>query len=203
MNKNLLLTGWEYLNYLKTKKKEKIFGVGLSRTGTKSLNVALNLLGFKAIHFPVRMVRLKGETLTCVHQTISSFDAATDTPVAAFYRHLDRKYPNAKFILTIRNTDEWLESCADFFRTAATKYPRHSQIKKLLRKKIYGTTVFEEKKFRLAYDKHIQDIKKYFENKKDKLLVINICAGEYWDRLAPFLEKVVPKIAFPRENIRK
>ena len=40
------------LNYGADVKKPKIFGVGLSRTGTRSLTQGLQMLGFDAIHYP-------------------------------------------------------------------------------------------------------------------------------------------------------
>ena len=77
----------------------KIFGIGLSRTGTTSLTLALSELGLHAYHFP------RGR------EVIDSVDAATDTPVAAWYQDLDAAYPDSKFILTLRHRPEWLDSC--------------------------------------------------------------------------------------------
>ena len=43
--------------------QEKVFGIGLSRTGTASLNVALQVLGFRTYHwlvpFEKRLVTLE------------------------------------------------------------------------------------------------------------------------------------------------
>ncbi|MBL0299362.1 MAG: hypothetical protein IPQ21_19985 [Betaproteobacteria bacterium] len=38
-------------------------------------------------------------------------EALTDTPIPSFYRELDRRYPGAKFILTVRDMESWLLSC--------------------------------------------------------------------------------------------
>ena len=80
----------------------KVFGIGLSRTGTISLAIALGMLGYDSIHAEgMHHIRL--------------FQACTDTPVAARYRRLDKLYPNSCFILTVRGVDGWLESCREHF----------------------------------------------------------------------------------------
>ena len=48
----------------------KIFGIGLSKTGTSSLSEALEILGYSTVHFP--------STLS----EIAYYDAATDSTVA-------------------------------------------------------------------------------------------------------------------------
>jgi hypothetical protein len=42
----------------------------------------------------------------------------------------------------------------------------------------------------------------YFRERPDDLLVLNICAGEGWERLCPFLGQDVPGIPFPWANRR-
>ena len=57
--------------------RAKTFGIGLSRTGTTSLTLALEALGLSVAHFPTTM------------KQIEEHDAATDTPVAASFQALD------------------------------------------------------------------------------------------------------------------
>lgn len=77
----------------------KIFGIGLSRTGTTSLTAALKILRVQAIHWPQSM----GD--------IARHEASTDITVSLMFEELDRKYPGSKFIYTIRERDPWLASC--------------------------------------------------------------------------------------------
>ena len=66
----------------------KVFGIGLTRTGTTSLTEGLKVLGYSAIHCPMS------------YKEIDSFEASTDTAVAARFEFLDLLYPESKFILT-------------------------------------------------------------------------------------------------------
>ena len=68
--------------------RAKTFGIGLSRTGTTSLTLALEALGLSVAHFPTTM------------KQIEEHDAATDTPVAASFQSLDSRFPGSKFIYT-------------------------------------------------------------------------------------------------------
>ena len=44
-------------------------------------------------------------------------------------------------------------------------------------------------------------IKEYFRDRTDNLLVMNICAGEGWETLCPFLNKHTPNVQFPKLNV--
>jgi hypothetical protein len=83
----------------------KIFGIGLSRTGTTSLHAALGILGYRSIHYP---------QLDRLYELVDDHDAASDTPVACSYRQLDARYPGSRFILTVRDFRAWLESTRAF-----------------------------------------------------------------------------------------
>ena len=105
----------------------KVIGVGYGRTGTFSLKLALEQLGYKTFHTKEMFNDLtifnmwynnifsKDEaTLTTPDfDLISSkgFNASTDMPMSLYYNELKIKYPHALFILTKRKTPEkWFES---------------------------------------------------------------------------------------------
>ena len=50
---------------------------------------------------------------------------------------------------------------------------------------------------------HYSERKKYFKNRPNDLLVMNICSGEGWEVLCPFLNKPIPNVSFSKENIGK
>ena len=56
-------------------KPTKVFGIGLSKTGTTSLTSALGGLGYRAIHYP---------PLPDLRRTLADYDAAADTSDADF-----------------------------------------------------------------------------------------------------------------------
>ena len=72
--------------------------LGISKTGTSSLAVALTQLGFRCVHGwpPWQLEQAR---------------ALVDVNAACRYRELDVMYPGSKFILTTREREPWLESC--------------------------------------------------------------------------------------------
>jgi hypothetical protein len=89
----------------------RVFGIGLSRTGTRSLNAALNLIGVRSVHLPLD--RLTYDQLRSGAGRLSLLDhvdGLTDIITVPFYRRFDAAYPGSKFILTIRGKDAWMAS---------------------------------------------------------------------------------------------
>ena len=77
----------------------KIFGVGLTRTGTTSLAVALGQVGYSVIHYPSECALFTGQYI-----------GAFDLPVVIHYKALDKAFPESRFVHTVREKDAWLES---------------------------------------------------------------------------------------------
>jgi 3'-phosphoadenosine 5'-phosphosulfate (PAPS) 3'-phosphatase len=177
----------------------KIFGIGLSKTGTTSLAHALEILGYKTRDYPGLVHYSAGDLSSIDANLLDAYDALTDTPVPSFYRELDVKYPDAKFILTIRAAEGWLKSCMKQFtqKLADKQNDAHHQ----LFMDMYGCTVFDEQKFRAGYDRFVNGVYEYFKGRPDKLLIMNVAAGDGWEALCPFLHKPIPDIPFPKANV--
>ncbi|MDF9797445.1 hypothetical protein OKW21_002708 [Catalinimonas alkaloidigena] len=178
----------------------KIFGLGLSKTATTSLASALKILKYRTNdypslkYFPHKLYGIKKHLL-------DEYDAFTDISVIPFYKELDKSYPGSKFILTIRDIDEWLESCSKYPRF---NWPLHKVPFKVikLRQTIYRTVKFDEELFREAYHRHHKDVLDYFKNREDDLLVVNLCEGNQWEPLVDFLDTDHPEDEFPIKNAR-
>ncbi len=178
---------------------QKIFGIGLSKTGTTSLFAALHILGYRSGTY--RHLRRQGLSKwfegDFSYDYIANFDAVTDLPIGAFYPALDGRYPGSKFILTTRNKSDWLNSCRKFFHqkerldNAASFYDQ-TQLA------AYGVVFFNEAQFSYIYDCHEYNVRNYFRGRDSDLLVISITAGEGWEKLCPFLEKPIPDCDFPK-----
>jgi len=82
--------------------KPKIFVLGLTHTGKNSLDAALGGLGYTHRHYPHP---------NHVLEEAEQYDVLSDTPVIPYMEKLDQKYPDAKFILTVREIESWLKSC--------------------------------------------------------------------------------------------
>lgn len=207
----------------------KVFGIGLSRTGTVSLTLALQSLGFRAVHLPKiwrnssmsveakllinriiiklskKFVKARKRVFTETYsknnvlkldcRIVDQFDALTDISVTRFFKELDRLYPKSKFVLTIREMDSWLDSCQRHFKKRFTggKYDQ-------LNYDIYGVTYFRRTNFIEAYNRHMDDVTKFFCGREDDFFLLNVCAGEGFEQLCPFLGLDIPKYSFPHRR---
>jgi Sulfotransferase domain len=165
----------------------KVFGIGLSRTGTASLHLALGILGFRSIHCP---------NLEHLRELVDLHDAAVDTPVACSFRELDELHPDSRFILTIRDFRSWLKSTEAFFGAREPAEPWKRQ----LRMKTYGVLTWERGAFLRAYHRHVETVLEHFANRPRDLLILNIVGGEGWEPVCVFLGKIAPPVAFPHAH---
>jgi hypothetical protein len=188
---------------------EKIFGIGLSRTGTKSLTNALDILGITVAHNPVDETTFtelaSGQYDLSVLNTFG-FDGMTDIAAAAFYPQLDKSYPNSKFILTVRDKASWLDSMEQHWyeKPIFEDIPgQESKLKmrRFLRAAVYGLYTFNRERLSYAYDRHYEGVYAYFAQRPDDLLVLNICEGQGWEKLCPFL--AVPPIEGPFPHVKR
>jgi fructose-1,6-bisphosphatase/inositol monophosphatase family enzyme len=177
----------------------KIFGIGLSKTGTSSLAQALQRLGYRTKDCMGALRYARGNLSSIDMDTVLAHDALTDTPIPSFYRELDARFPGSKFILTVRDRAGWLQSCRKQFneKSAATRSEAHRR----LFEDLYGTDVFDEARFADGYDRFVAGVHEHFRDRPGDLLVLDVAAGEGWDKLCPFLRRPVPDLPFPKANV--
>ena len=180
--------------------REKVFGIGLSRTGTTSLTEALRTLGYRAVHCPLSILSIRRGALELSTDIVERYDAFTDSPVARMYRELDQAYPGSKFILTTRATDKWLRSMKRM-RPSFALLKMLPKVNRMVRD-FAGTTSFgDEKALRNAYSSHCGNVCAYFGDRQGKdLLVFDINGGDGWDKLCGFLGHEAPSMPFPHYN---
>ncbi|MEO1965345.1 sulfotransferase family protein [Hyphomonas sp.] len=100
-----------------------VFSAGFSRTGTMSLKLALERLGFGPCHHMIDVIRHHKQQVPLWKEALqgrpdfraiySGYSAAVDWPTAAFWRELAAAYPHAKIILSSRSAESWVESMSD------------------------------------------------------------------------------------------
>ena len=177
----------------------KVFGIGLGRTGTKSLTHALEQLGFKTLHCPGFHMDAPGR-VRVDWSDFDSHDAVTDEGAALVYRDADLRYPGSKFILTIRDMERWLRS-----RSAVSEMMRDSWASNpavgALHEALYGAPTFDGRLYAEAHGQHIAEARTYFADRRRDLLVMDICGGDGWEKLCPFLQRPVPDMHFPKSNV--
>jgi len=164
--------------------KRKVFCLGFTKTGKTSLDNALRRMGYTVKHYPKPDL---------VMEEAVKYDALTDITVIPYMEKLDKKYPKALFILTVRNVEDWL----DIMPMHMKKHGRLTSTAKRMRREILGTIGYDRELFRTKWTLHVARVKKYFKGRKNKLLVMNICAGQGYEVLCPALRKPVIKEVFP------
>jgi hypothetical protein len=171
----------------------KIFGIGFHKTGTKSLAQALSLLGY-SVTGPngTRDPDIGTKVFEYVEKLTPRFDAFQDNPWPMIFRELDGRFPDSKFILTMRNPADWIRSVVDHFGCEDTP----------MRQWIYGIghPQGNEEVYLRRYEEHNRSVLAHFRDRSDRLLVMDITSGDSWEKLCPFLGRKHPQVAFPIAN---
>jgi len=173
----------------------KIFCIGFHRTGTSSLMKALRILGYRVNKVELSVFRnpnIAQEVREIAFALVDQYDAFSDNPWPIIYRELDQKYPDSKFILTLRSTESWVRSMVKYF--GATTTP--------MREWIYGAgnPAGNEAIYAARYERHNHEVLEYFRERPNDLLVMNFAEGDGWEKLCPFLGKEIPAVPFPHTN---
>jgi hypothetical protein len=187
----------------------KIVGSGLGRTGTKSLQSALNMLGVGPCHHMAEVFAhpesmglwvAAGAGKPDWDAIFADYNAMVDYPGAHYWRELVAYYPGAKVLHTVRDADAWFES------TQATIFAPDSMA---LREGPMGDFF---KSFTGNIRDHLQDrvfMTDYFRRHteaviaaipKDRLLIYE--SGQGWEPLCKFLNVPLPDAPYPSENSR-
>jgi sulfotransferase family protein len=178
----------------------KVFGIGISRTGTTSLTYALRILGYRAVHCPLSILSFNGGALALSPAVVANFDAFTDIPVARLYRELDAQFPGSKFILTVRPIERWLLSIRRMRRPFAV-LKLLPKVRRLVRDFSGTTSLADERALKDGFNRHSKDVLDYFGDRLGKdLLVLDVSAGDAWDKLCGFLGQPKPAAPFPHYN---
>ena len=188
----------------------KVVGTGLGRTGTMSMKLALEQLGFGPCHHMVEVFMhpesiplwvAAGEGMPQWDKVFEAYASVVDFPGATFWRELTAYYPDAKVLHTVRDPVSWFES------TQATILKPNSLADDAPpAMRAFFATVMRE----LGDKRHDRDFMvDYFQRHtaevvatipKERLLVYE--SGQGWEPLCAFLGVAVPDTPFPRENSR-
>lgn len=172
--------------------RRRVFCVGFHRTGTKSLATALGILGYRvAGPFGMRDPDIAGTALPRALEIAREHDAFQDNPWAVLYRELDLRFPGSRFVLTVRESDRWIDSVVRGFGADSTP----------MREWIYGagSPLGNEAAYVRRFERHEREVREHFAA-RDDLLVMDLEAGDGWEALCPFLGHEPPAAPFPHVN---
>lgn len=177
--------------------QQKVFGIGAPKTGTSSLGKAFQRLGFNHKSYDSN---LNEEYNRGNHEVIlleaEKFNSFEDGPWnrGSLYKALDEKYANSKFILTIREVDSWIISHEKHF--VAKRLRKHPWE---LWKRAY--TAADKERIKNEYIVRNQAVVDYFKDRPEVFMIMNICAGEGYEKLCPFLGLPILDEPFPKSNL--
>lgn len=181
--------------------KQKVFGLGLHKTGTSTLAECLRILGYSVCpedmaHRPGKQA-VKGEYAGCL-SLAAGYDAFLDSPwnYPDMYLLCAVAYPGAKFILTVRDRHKWFDS---LMRWVASE---HSESGATALQETLGCEATTENRAhaQIAYLDHIDRVIAYFDaipGDHDRLLVVDWTTGHEWIKVCEFLGEPVPDVRFP------
>ena len=192
-----------------------VIGAGFGRTGTLSLKVALERLGFGPC---LHMLPLLDdpERATLVHRAaagdLASLDKAlvdhrstVDWPGTYFWRELTERHPEAKVVLTVRDPQRWYDSAYRTIFQAATTAPAGADeslaaglemAHAVVWDGTFGGRFADREHAVRVFTEHNEAVRR--EIPADRLLEFEVAQG--WPPLCDFLGVPVPAEPFPRTN---
>jgi hypothetical protein len=192
-----------------------VIGSGLGRTGTKSLQTALNMLGVGPCYHMIEVFTRPEAMALWIeagagrpdwNAIFQGYGATVDYPSAAFWRELAAYYPDARIIHTVRDPESWFES------TQATIFSPESAAAKAIASGEGPMADFllsfagplagrlHDKDFLIDhFNRHTEEVLAAIP--PERLLVYQ--AGEGWEPLCRFLGVPVPDAPYPSENSRE
>ena len=190
----------------------QIIGAGYGRTGTASLKLALEQIGFGPCYhmtevfehpesIPLWVDASKGKPDW--DSIFEGYSSCVDFPACTHWRTLMNFYPDAKVILSIRNAGRWFDSVSETIMSPKTAgFTRSSSHKEMITRNIYDLfdgRIHEREHMIECFNAHVQQVKDTVP--AERLLVFEAKMG--WEPLCEFLDVEVPSDSYPHVNTRE
>jgi hypothetical protein len=194
---NRLKTSWLKLRPVSA---TKVVGIGLPKTGTTSLGYCFRRFGFKHQTYDMDLaLKVKRNQIDEVLSEAGKHESFEDWPWFLLYQEFDRRFPNSKFILTLRkDTATYVRSLQRHHEREGIR--RADFIKPHWWDEVHGMQPAEwdyEYSAR-RYENHNRAVLEYFAGRIDRdLLVVCWENGDGWEKLSRFLNKRAPAESFP------
>jgi hypothetical protein len=191
----------------------KVIGAGFGRTGTFSLKLALEQLGFAPCYHMVEVFQHPDHNQVWTDAALGKpvdwkgflapYPAGVDWPICHFWRELADVFPDAKFILTEREPEAWYASMAQtILATMERPMPedpvRGAQArmgKLIVAEQVFGGRTDKDHVI-AVYKAHNAAVKATLP--ASRLLVTD--SPEGWGPLCKFLGVAAPDAPFPKTN---
>jgi hypothetical protein len=194
----------------------ELIGAGLGRTGTLSLKAALERLGYAPCYHMIEILTAPERARHWLEQTragrrdweriFRGYRATVDWPAAAFWQELAARYPRAKVLLSLRDSDRWYDSVMSTIyqvmtralpeRAPATLRDFHAMVTRLIFEQTFGGRLADRAHAKRVFEAHNQAVIDAIP--ASRLLVYR--PGDGWEPLCRFLDVPVPDEEFPHLN---
>jgi len=193
----------------------EVIGAGFGRTGTMSLKLALENLGFGPCYHMEDVFRdpselrhwepaLDGEDVDWT-DVFAGFRATVDWPGAFFWRELAEAYPGAKVLLNVRQADRWY---ASFSQTVKRLIENRAAVPdasfrpvldfacRMISERDFNDSMSDESTMISLFHARTSEVESAIP--PDRLLKYDVSDG--WEPLCRFLDVPLPDGEFPRVN---
>jgi len=194
----------------------KVIGAGFGRTGTLSLKLALEQLGFGPSY---HMYELFNNHPDHIHQwddahqgkpvdwdqLYTGYNASVDWPSCNLWKDLSEYYPEAKIIINARDAESWHTSVLNTILPASIRSIESSDpdikvigewLFRVIWDGIFDGRITDRSYSISVYNQHVDNVLKSAPS--DRLLVFD--GTQTWEPLCEFLECPIPDQPFPRAN---
>jgi hypothetical protein len=194
----------------------KVFSAGFGRTGTLSLKLALEEIGFGPCHHMKEVLENGPVQVPLWHEAAAGkaefaaiykgYNSAVDWPTAAFWREVAALYPEAKVILSTRSAESWYASFSETILASLMAkenwpppaVPWLTMVTKVVIDRSLGGRTDKDGVI-AAF--HAQEAAVKAEIPASRLLVHTDKDG--WEPLCAFLGVPVPATPYPRTNSKE
>jgi hypothetical protein len=182
--------------------KPKVLGLGLSKTGTKSLQAALVSLGYSNRSWDPALLEAwyRGD-ISAVFAVTDAYDCVEDWPYLAAYRELmDRYGKSARYVLTIRkNSAIWLDSVIEHADRVGPQHDIHRRMAFG-----YDHPRGREAEYVAYYETHNAGVRAAIAERNLQGCFAELCweNGDGWEELCKLVGRAPPACAFPHSNRR-
>lgn len=192
-----------------------VIGSGFGRTGTKSLKLALEQLGFTPCHHMIEVRATPGQVDFWYdiamgrpvdwRAVFAGFRAAVDWPSCNYWRVLAETFPEAKVIHTRRPEEEWWRSFAGTIMEVMRnpqptddpmRRKQRDAVERIINQDVFGGRMDDKATALAAYRRREAEVRATIP--PERLLLLEPSEG--WEKLCPFLGVPVPESPYPFTN---
>jgi len=184
-----------------------VIGAGFGRTGTDSMKSALELLGFGPCHHMKEV--LPSDEQTRIWRAIAAggtpdwddalagFNACVDWPSAFYWRQISAHSPEAKILLTLRDSESWYRSMENTILAMLKRSTDPESLGlALIANQVFDGNIEDRDAVIAAYERNTAEVQAAFG--PERLLTYSL--GDGWEPLCEFLGGPVPDQDYPRTN---